>query len=58
MPTTLLDALDDRALFGTVFPSPSWDSWRAFCRALYGLPMPPPQLDLFRRCTGQAPRGS
>jgi hypothetical protein len=53
MPTTLLAALDDRALFGPVFPSPSWDSWRAFCRALYGLPMPPPQLDLFRRCTGR-----
>jgi hypothetical protein len=54
MPTTLLDALDDRQLLGTAFASPSWDSWRAFCRALYGLPMPPAQLELFRRCTGRS----
>jgi hypothetical protein len=53
MPTTLLDALDDPALFGSVFPSPSWDSWRVFCRALYGLPMAEDQRALFTRCTGR-----
>jgi hypothetical protein len=52
MPTTLLDALDDRAFFGTHFP-PSWNAWRAFCRALYGLDMPPDQLAVFRACTGR-----
>jgi hypothetical protein len=51
--TTLLDALGDPALFGSVFPSPSWDAWRVFCRALYGLPMPDDQVALFTRCTGR-----
>jgi hypothetical protein len=54
MPATLLDALDDQQLFGSVFPSPSWDAWRVFCRALYGLPMRDDQLALFRR--RQSPR--
>jgi hypothetical protein len=53
MPTTLLDALDDPQLFGSVFPSPSWDAWRVFCRALYGLPMGSDQAALFQRCTGR-----
>jgi hypothetical protein len=53
MPTTLLDALDSEQLFGTVFPSPSWDAWRVFCRALYGLPMADDQRALFTRCTGR-----
>jgi phage terminase large subunit-like protein len=52
MPTTLLDALDDGAFFGTHFP-PSWNAWRAFCRALYGLPMPGYQLATFTACTGR-----
>jgi hypothetical protein len=51
---TLLDALDSEQLFSTVFPSPSWDSWRVFCKALYGLPMPDDQLALFTRCTGRS----
>jgi hypothetical protein len=54
MPLTLLDALDDQALFGSVFPSPSWDSWRVFCRALYGLPVAEDQRTLFTRCTGRS----
>jgi hypothetical protein len=50
---TLLDALDDPAFFGELFPTPSWTAWRAFCAALYGLDMPAAQLDVFRRCTGR-----
>jgi hypothetical protein len=51
---TLLDALDDPAFFGKHFPSPSWDAWRVFCRALYGLTMAEDQLALFRGCTGRS----
>jgi hypothetical protein len=50
---TLLDALDDPAIFGEHF-GPEWDQWRVFCRALFGLPLsPPPDLDLYRACTGR-----
>jgi hypothetical protein len=52
-PTTLLEALDRPDLFQTCFPSPAWDRWRAFCRALYGLPMPAGELATFRACTGR-----
>jgi hypothetical protein len=31
---TLLDALNDPALFAPCFPAPSWTAWRAFCAAL------------------------
>jgi hypothetical protein len=54
MPLTLLDALDSEQLFASVFPSPSWDAWRVFCRALTGLPMAPAELALYRRCTGRS----
>jgi hypothetical protein len=51
---TLLDALDSEQLFGSVFPSPSWDAWRVFCRALYGLPMADDQRALYTGCTGRS----
>jgi hypothetical protein len=48
---TLLDALDDPAFFGELFPKRSWGAWRAFVAALYGLPLPEGSLPLFRACT-------
>jgi hypothetical protein len=54
MPLSLLDALDSEELFGSVFPKPSWNAWRGFCAALYGLPMPPAQLNAFRASTGRS----
>jgi hypothetical protein len=50
---TLLETLDDPALFRDVVPSPSWDAWRVFCRALTGAPIIGADLDLFRACTGR-----
>ena len=52
-PPSLLDALDDPALFAPLFPSPGWDAWRAFCRALTGAPLSGPALDTFQICTGR-----
>jgi hypothetical protein len=50
---TLLDALDDLALFAPAFPRPAWDAWRVFCRALYGLPMSAAEHATFAACTGR-----
>src|SRR5262249_35194170 len=50
---SLVDALDSPRLFAPPFPSPAWDAWRAFARALVGAPMSPEQLAVFRACTGR-----
>ena len=39
MSLSILDALDDPALFGEAFAEPSWRPWRAFLGALFGLPL-------------------
>jgi hypothetical protein len=52
---TLLDAIDDRNLFARWFRNPStWASWFVFLRALFGLPLTPSQLFLYRECTGRS----
>ena len=48
----LLQAMDDPNLFGRQFSGPSWAPWRAFIATLFGLPVPPDQLELARECTG------
>lgn len=50
---TLLDALDDPALFGPHFRGDSWHSWRAFLRALLAEPMTADELAIYRACTGR-----
>lgn len=49
----LLDALDDDRLFAPFFPSPAWDRWRTFLRALTGVPLAPAELPLFQQSTGR-----
>ena len=49
---TILEALRDPALFGGMgFDKPSWDRWRVFLTALFGLPMAPEQLEIFKHHT-------
>ncbi len=48
----LLQAMGDVNLFGRQFSGPSWGPWRAFIATLFGLPVPPDQLELARECTG------
>lgn len=49
---TILDALDDPNLFAPHFAGDTWQPWRSFLAALFGLPLPEDQADLFRASTG------
>lgn len=59
-PLSIIDALQDRQLFGGLAAFrdlTSWRPWLAFLRCVYGLPMDTDDLELFRKHTGrQEPR--
>jgi hypothetical protein len=51
---TLLDAIDDPQLFAPWFRDRlTWQAWFVFLQALFGLPLLPSQLPLYRECTGR-----
>jgi hypothetical protein len=51
---TIIDACADGELFGRWFrTSESWQSWFAFLRALFGLPLGEADVATFRACTGR-----
>jgi hypothetical protein len=50
----ILDAIDDRKVFGTHFRGATWNAWRAFLAALFGLAMSDEQLALYREATGRS----
>ena len=53
--TTILDALDDRALLAPMLRDPAtWQAWRAFLCALFGLGMSEDAARAYRACTGRA----
>jgi hypothetical protein len=53
--TTILDAFDDRELFGGALRNPAtWRAWRAFLCGLFGLSMSDTDANVFRACTGRA----
>jgi len=52
---TILEALSDPKLFAPFFhPSESWRGWQTFLAALFGLPLDPEELSLYRKHTGRA----
>lgn len=51
--STILEALDDSDLLGPHFRGSTWDAWRAFLAALFGLPMDDAQLGAYRAHTGR-----
>jgi hypothetical protein len=55
-PPTILEAIDDPRIFARPwFKHPtSWVAWRAFLAVLFGLPLAPDQLAIFKACTGLA----
>jgi hypothetical protein len=50
----ILDALDDPNVFGVFFRAGTWDAWRVFLAALFGLPMTDDQLATYRQFTGRS----
>ncbi len=53
MTFSILDAMDDPALFAPHFKGDTWHHWRAFLAALHGLPMDDDALALYRHHTGR-----
>ncbi len=52
---TIMDAIGDPNLFAPWFRDPAtWQGWRAFLAALFGLPMCKDMAELYRRCTGRS----
>lgn len=52
---TILDTTTDEHLFAGWFRDRvTWSTWFVFLAALFGLPMTPDQLEVYRRCTGRA----
>lgn len=52
---SILDAMSDPQLFGPWFRrSASWETWRVFLSALFGLPLFDEQWEVFRQYTGRA----
>lgn len=45
--------MTDRALFGTLFADASWATWRVFLMALFGLPIPDAEIEVYRHHTGR-----
>ena len=50
----IIQALDDPQVFGPFFRGPTWDVWRVFLAALFGLPLTPEQLALYTKHTGRS----
>ena len=50
---SILDALDDEALFAPHFKGDSWAAWRAFLAALFALAMSDDLAAIYRACTGR-----
>ena len=51
---TILDAIEDKHLFEPWFSRGTWENWRIFLSALFGLPLTSSQLAIFRECTGRS----
>ncbi len=51
---TVVQAMRDANLFGPHFGGPTWDTWRAFLGALFGLKLNAKQLAAYRQYTGRS----
>lgn len=49
----ILQAMDDPAIFGKAVEGQSYDAWRAFFAALFGLPLDDAMLATWTECTGR-----
>ena len=51
---SIIEAMDDPALFAPYFDRDDWAAWRAFLAALFALPMTDAELAIYQRHTGRA----
>lgn len=51
---TIIEAMQDPALFGRWFAGPTWDRWRVFLRALFALPLSEGEAAVFAEHTGRS----
>lgn len=49
----ILATLDDPALFSPHFKEGSWGAWRVLLAALFGLPIPEAEMEVYQRHTGR-----
>ena len=52
-PVTILDLMTSPKLLGPEFSGPSWDPWRVYLKALFGLEMTNADWELYTKCTGR-----
>jgi hypothetical protein len=52
---SIVDAIDDAALFGPWFSGPSWATWRAILKAAFAIPMGRRESELFRHVAERDP---
>lgn len=52
---SIIDALDDPALFQRWFPGETWNGWRTVLKAVYGLPMSEDEAEFFRSIAERDP---
>src|SRR5215510_13046168 len=50
---TIIQALTDKRLFGSLLDLSTWSSWLVFLKAVFGLPITVDELEVFRQCTGR-----
>jgi hypothetical protein len=53
-PINIIRALNDPKVFGRYFRAESWNVWRVFLAALFGLPLTHDQLQLYKQFTGRS----
>ena len=54
-PGNIIEAMFDRRAFGKQFHDPStWSNWAVCLKTIYGIPLTPPELEVFRACTGRS----
>ena len=51
----LLQAMDDKRLFGPWFSGPSWSTWKTVLKAAHALPMTATEVELFRTVAERNP---
>lgn len=54
VPSSILAAMEDQAIFAPHFRGDSWAAWKAFLGALFALPLQDDQRAVYSACTGRA----